>query len=157
MALVRLTRNIENITVTGNSQDYLFSAAGGILLSIKLTWYGYTFLNQGTEDEVAKGGDIHVLLADSNGGRPILGHLVAPLTTIVVPQGGSWEYDHPFKEEILASSGFIEKLNLSSNFDPPEACLRGFLRVIASADPVRETPHSLSIEADLLAFDVNIT
>jgi len=159
MALRRLHNTITNIDSVGQSVDYIFSLSnGGILLEIRLTWQPYTFLNIGTENEVVKGGDIHAVLADSVTSTTIVGQGNNFNDPIVVPQGGSWEWTNPERYSLLGANSTISKLQPNNGFSvQPIGLLRGNLRIIARAEPVRQVPHSLIVEAELLAFDLNFT
>lgn len=160
MAIVRLHRNITNISAAGETVDYQFNvdpARGGILLGIELIWQPYTFLNIGTDEEVPTGGDIHVIVADVGTSQPVIGQVGITLTDspIVVPAGGAWEWDHPYRDEIEAAAAMIEKLSWHGHAVMPAGILQNSLRIIAQREPVRNIAHSLVIQADLLVFDTN--
>lgn len=158
MALFRITRQIPNVPTAGVNNDYVFGVRGGILLDVEITWYPHTFFNVGTEDESVKGGDIHVLLGDAATARPMLGMNTSPLHNIVVPAGGSWRWVHPHRSALLQAEATTGKLAFHSGFSQePLGVLRGAFRVIAVTEPVRQVPHSILVEANFIAFDLNIT
>ena len=159
MALRRLHVTLTNLDAVGQSQDYLFSLNnGGILTSIKLTWQPYTFLNVGTDEEVPAGGDVHAVVADSTTSVAILGQGTAFDDPIVVPQGGSWEWENPERDGLLDANATISKLQPNAGLAvQPIGLIRGNLRILARAQPLRQVPHSVVIEAELLAFDLNFT
>ena len=159
MVYARLHRNIVNIQPAGASEDFLYGLRGGILLSLKLTWQPFTFLNQGTDEEVPRGGDIHVIVADAGTTLPVLGQIGATLTDspIVVPNGGSWEWDHPYAPGMRDCIVMIEKMAFHPFAIMPIGILQGALRIIAQQEPVRAIAHSLIVEAEFIGFDVNLT
>lgn len=159
MALRRIHQTLTNIDSVGQSQDYIFSlSGGGILLAINLTWQPYTFLNIGTDEEVPKGGDIHAIVAASTTSQTVVGQGDNFNDPIVVPNGGSWEWRNPEYDGLLAANATISKLQPNTGLVvQPIGLIRGNLRILARAEPVRQTPHSLVIEAELIAFDLNFT
>lgn len=157
MTITHRTLLENNITVLRNS-DIVLGARGGILLSLNLEWQPVTYFNINTDDELIKGGDIHVLVTDSSTSRSPIGQidLTHPVVdSIIVPSGGDWFWSHP-EEDAIESSAAIAKLAFNPNFtEDPIGILRGPLRLRMEPDPNRAVTvaHSLAIEVKFLAFD----
>tara|TARA_R110002096_G_scaffold186882_12_gene366056 strand:+ start:429 stop:905 length:477 start_codon:yes stop_codon:yes gene_type:complete len=158
MAYTRTHQKMTNIDFTGQTADYFVGFNGAIILDIQLKWAPYTFLNVGTSEESSQGGDIHVVLADSTTSISVLGQGDNFNTPIIVPHGGVFTWSHPNYNTIIDAALTIEKLLPNPNLAIQQpGLIRGSIRLLARAEPVRQTPHSLIIEAELLVFDQNIT
>lgn len=154
MVYSRIQRVIQSVGA-GTSIDYPYGVRGGILLSVTLTWKPRTFFNIGTDSEAINPGDIHVILGDASTSLTILGQDTAGV--IVVPTNSSWSWYNPMRDEIISAAPVIEKLAFNAFTPMPIGVLRGGFRVIATWDPLKQVVHDLGIEAELLAFDANIT
>ena len=156
MAFARIHAAITDINPS-SIKDYIFSTRGGILLNLKLTWFPFTFFDVGTADEVVKGGDIHVVIADSALSTAILGQSLTVSSPIVVPQGGSWTWAHPDSGALRGADAVVSKLAPNLGFPlQPVGLISGNLRLITSLEPVRLVQHHLMVEAELIAFDSSV-
>lgn len=131
---------------------------GGILVSINLTWIPFTYFNVNEESETIALGDIRALITDATTSKSIIGQLsISPPDAVIVESGSEWQWDHP-DIDFLRSSHIIHKLRHEPAYAlQPDGVLKGNLRVIASYDPVVQVIHGLSIKAEVISFDTNLT
>lgn len=126
-------------------------ARGGILLDLELVWTPFTF-QAAPDNDQPRGGDIWVLVGDTTGSRPIIGQTVNTAdSSIVVPQGGFFEWSHPLRSELISADSMVSKLAISSGREPLGA-FAGFVQ-IAALPQNASFPHSMMIHATLLEFD----
>jgi len=157
MAIVRLQRILSDIGAS-SSADYQFTSPtiGGILLDMTLTWRGRQYYDLGTADEVAKLGDIHVIIGDSATNQSVIGQILSPLSAVRVPTGGDWSWSHPHRDELVAGAAFISRLTHKNWTPMPVGVIRNDLRIIASWDPLVQQQHDLIIEANLMPFALSV-
>jgi hypothetical protein len=146
----RFTRFMQNIN--GIQLSAIGTGArGGILLDLELVWTPFTF-QAAPDNDVPRGGDIWVLIGDTTGSRPIIGQTTSTAdSSIVVPQGGFFEWSHPLKSELINADSMISKLAISGGREPLGA-FAGFVQ-IAALPQIPAFAHSMVIHATLLEFD----
>lgn len=146
----RFTRFMQNINAIQLSAVGT-GARGGILLELELAWAPFTF-QAAPDNDQPRGGDIWVLVGDTTASRPILGQTILTSdSSIVVPQGGFFEWSHPLKSELISADSMVSKLAISNGREPLGA-FAGFVQ-IAALPQNASFPHSLVIHATLLEFD----
>lgn len=155
MAYIHVHRLLTGITSTGQTEDIAMGVRGGILLNLELNWVARSFFNIGTEDELAKGADIYVIVGDSNGSTPILGQRLSPIDYIIVPQGGTWVWSHPYADQLRSAAPVVSKLAPYGSYPvQPIGLIKANMRLIANQDLYRPNiQHDLEVIAEFITFD----
>lgn len=146
-----------NFSVGGGSLIDLPMPTGGILVSVKATWIPATYISKGTANEQVVGADLKMLVTDRATNRSLIGQNSAS-DGIIIPSGGTWEWEHT-DAIFLRSSVLVNKLRVNTAFGifQADGVTAAGPRFTVAWDPILSVTHGVTIEAQVVLFDNNLT